>query len=264
MRVFLALSLIVGLAGCDAASTSDGQSSSAAPVAYAHESNNQATLSGAVTGNAIVNYVAGREGWRSSVNVRGNLANGTYGFFVAGGPSGNAGQLVCTFTAGRGRLGCSADTDLPGFTRAEIRDSDGNVVASGLFARRGGNRETGGNGGRPFSTVLTGAAEVPGPGDPDGTGAAALTLNAGQKKVCFEIAVANIEAPLAAHIHEASADASGPVVVTLFSGAGSSLSGCVSADRRLIREIAADPGDYYVNVHNAEFAAGALRGQLGQ
>ena len=32
-------------------------------------------------------------------------------------------------------------------------------------------------GGRPFEVTLTGAAEVPGPGDPDGTGTATLSLN---------------------------------------------------------------------------------------
>lgn len=131
------------LTGCDAmGSDAANFESSRGTTADAHESNNKATLSGMVTGTAIVNYLAGTEGWRSSVNVRGDLANGTYGYYVAGGPSGDAGVLVCTFTVdGGGRQGCSADTDLPGFTRAEIRDSDGNVIASGTFARRGGNRE---------------------------------------------------------------------------------------------------------------------------
>ena len=138
------------------------------------------------------------------------------------------------------------------------------MVASGAFARRGGTRETGGKGGQRLSTTLTGDAEVPGPGDPDGRGTATITLNRGQEKVCFEIAVSNIAAPTAAHIHEAPAGASGPVVVGLFMGAGSPLSGCVSADRDLIAEIAADPSDYYVNVHNAEYPAGAVRGQLGK
>jgi hypothetical protein len=34
--------------------------------------------------------------------------------------------------------------------------------------------------GRPFSTMLTGAAEVPGPGDADASGGAFITLNQGQ------------------------------------------------------------------------------------
>lgn len=131
------------LTGCDAVS-SDAASFETAlgTTADAHESNNRANLTGMATGTAIVNYVAGREAWRSTVNLEGDLADGTYGYYVAGGPSGDAGQLVCTFTVdGNGRMGCSADTDLPGFARAEIRDSEDNVVASGMFVRRGGNRE---------------------------------------------------------------------------------------------------------------------------
>ena len=42
-------------------------------------------------------------------------------------------------------------------------------------------------GGRPLTASLTGAAEVPGPGDPDGTGTALITLNQGQNEVCFEL-----------------------------------------------------------------------------
>jgi len=56
--------------------------------------------------------------------------------------------------------------------------------------------------GEPFTTTLTGAAEVPGPGDSDGKSTIALTLNPGQAEVCFAIGVTNITGPaIAAHIH---------------------------------------------------------------
>lgn len=46
------------------------------------------------------------------------------------------------------------------------------------------------------------AAGVPGPGDPDGSGAANVTLNLGQEEVCFHIVVADITLPATgAHIH---------------------------------------------------------------
>jgi len=42
-------------------------------------------------------------------------------------------------------------------------------------------------GGRPFVIELTGANEVPGPGDPDGTGTAWLSVNPGTGSVCWQI-----------------------------------------------------------------------------
>jgi hypothetical protein len=94
------------------------------------------------------------------------------------------------------------------------------------------------NGGRKFTTTLTGAAEVPGPGDPDGSGTVTLRLNPGQGQVCWEIQVSDITLPaIAAHIHEAPFGVAGPVVVPLFppvpDESGFS-SGCMSADRELI------------------------------
>ena len=120
------------------------------------------------------------------------------------------------------------------------------------------------NGGRPFATTLTGAAEVPGPGDPDGTGTATLTLNPGQGEICYELSVSGIAPARAAHIHEAPVDKSGPVVVGLAAPTSGESSACVSADRGLILDIIRNPDNYYVNVHNAEFPAGALRGQLAR
>jgi hypothetical protein len=58
------------------------------------------------------------------------------------------------------------------------------------------------DGGRPLSTALTGAAEVPGPGDPDATGQADLMLNQGKREVCFKISWADIDGEVfAGHIH---------------------------------------------------------------
>jgi hypothetical protein len=118
-------------------------------------------------------------------------------------------------------------------------------------------------GGRPFSTELTGAAEVPGPGDPDGSGFAAVTLNPGLGEVCFDITVDNVAPIAAAHIHVGTVEQFGPVVVN-FDVPNNGLDGCVAADRDLIKAIMQTPENYYVNVHNADFSAGALRGQLSK
>lgn len=117
-------------------------------------------------------------------------------------------------------------------------------------------------GGRPLSTELTGAAEAPGPGDPDGSGTAEITVNPGLGEICYELEVSGIAPARAAHIHEAPAGQPGPVVVPLIAPTSGSSSDCVSVSRELAKDILKNSSDYYVNVHNAEFPAGALRGQL--
>jgi hypothetical protein len=118
--------------------------------------------------------------------------------------------------------------------------------------------------GRPLATSMTGAQEAPGPGDPDGSGQATITLNHGQGQVCWELTVENIGTATAAHIHKADAGDPGPVVVPLSAPAEGSSKGCADVARELIKDILQDPDDYYVNVHNAEYPNGAIRGQLGK
>lgn len=125
-----------------------------------------------------------------------------------------------------------------------------------------------GAGGRPLSTDLNGAEEIPGPGDSNASGQADLTLNQGQGEVCFDISWSQIDGTVfAAHIHAAPAGVAGSVVVPLFEGMFSGtdeISDCVDVDRDLIAAIRQDPSEYYVNVHSTPgFEAGAVRGQLG-
>lgn len=120
------------------------------------------------------------------------------------------------------------------------------------------------DGGRPLSTTLTGAAEVPGPGDPDGSGTANLRLNPGQGEICYDLSVTGIAPARAAHIHVGTSDVAGPVVVPLAAPTSGSSSACATVDRDLILAIIQNPEQYYVNVHNAEYPAGALRGQLSK
>lgn len=119
-------------------------------------------------------------------------------------------------------------------------------------------------GGKPFSIPLTGAAEAPGPGDPDGSGTARFTLNQGQGEICFWLTVTNITLPATgAHIHRAPAGSPGPVVVPLTApDATGTSSGCVAVDRALVKEIRQHSSRFYVNVHTTDFLAGAVRGQM--
>lgn len=105
--------------------------------------------------------------------------------------------------------------------------------------------------------TLTGKAETP-KGDPDGKGTAEVKITG--TKVCWEFYTARVGTLLAAHIHKGRAGTSGPVVVPL--GKAFHAKGCTTTTAPIARAILADPGAYYVNVHNATYPGGALRGQL--
>lgn len=117
--------------------------------------------------------------------------------------------------------------------------------------------------GRPVTVSMTGPAERPGPGDPDGSGTARFWLNPGQERICYSLEVSGIAPATAAHIHVAGPDTPGPVVVPLAAPTDGTSSGCADVERELVLAILGDLGGYYVNVHNADFPAGAVRGQLG-
>jgi hypothetical protein len=118
--------------------------------------------------------------------------------------------------------------------------------------------------GRPFTVAMSGGEEAPGPGDPDGTGVATFTMNPGLGEIQFTLRVENIGPATAAHIHRAPAGVPGPIVVPLTAPTSGSSSGTVTASRELILEILKNPSQFYVNVHNAEFPGGAVRGQLSR
>lgn len=124
-------------------------------------------------------------------------------------------------------------------------------------------------GGRPLAADLNGPNEVT-PGDPDGTGTMHLTLNQGQGEICWDLDVADIESPTRAHIHAGEAGVNGPVVVFFFDlvipePIPVAFGGCVDGvDDDLIKDIRQNPQNYYINVHNDEFPAGAIRGQLSK
>jgi hypothetical protein len=113
-----------------------------------------------------------------------------------------------------------------------------------------------------FAIPLTGEAEVPGPGDRDGTGTADLNLIPKRERVCFKLTVQNIEMATMAHIHKAPAGQKGDIVRGLAAPSDGDSKGCVRLGRKKIMQIKNNPSGYYVNVHNNEFPDGALRGQL--
>jgi CHRD domain len=112
--------------------------------------------------------------------------------------------------------------------------------------------------------MLTGDAEVPGPGDPNGSGTVQVTLNPDKGEVCYELSVVNMREATAAHIHQGEKGEEGPVAVPIEAPKTGAAKGCTKADGVVIEAIMQDPTDYYVNVHTAAFPKGAVRGQLSK
>ena len=129
----------------------------------------------------------------------------------------------------------------------------------------------------PFKTMsgctlvatLAGSNEVPKAG-PDKSGGDALLIvlrpETGPGTICFVLEhVHGIKLPAtAAHIHAGAAGVAGPVVVPFSPpGVSGQADGCTTGvDRALITQILTTPYNFYVNVHNADFPAGAVRGQI--
>lgn len=114
-----------------------------------------------------------------------------------------------------------------------------------------------------LSAHLTGANEKPTAGDPDGMGHATLKVDTAKNEICYTLMVENIGQPIMAHIHKGGPDVAGPVAVPLTPPDSSGKSAaCVTADAAVVKDIADNPGAYYVNVHTPDFKAGAVRGQV--
>ncbi len=121
-----------------------------------------------------------------------------------------------------------------------------------------------------FTIQLSGAEEVcptaPGTCGGPGTGTATITIDRNARTLCYAITTQNVALPLAAaHIHVAPAGQAGPVVVPLLGEPvnATTVAACLSdLDKNLLKDIIRNPENYYVNVHNAPFPNGAVRGQL--
>ena len=118
--------------------------------------------------------------------------------------------------------------------------------------------------------VLSGGKEVSNDGEADvgdrhGHGSATVIV-LGTDSLCYAVLVNLIDPPAAMHIHEGFAGIAGPVVIPLTppdSGNPGTISGCITdIDPALLRDLRARPARFYVNVHNARFPGGAIRGQL--
>ena len=117
-----------------------------------------------------------------------------------------------------------------------------------------------------LSAKLKGNQEVPGPGDRNGKGEGFVSVKAKKGKLCFQISWKKIEQPSADHIHKGAEGVAGDIKVLLFDQAPptSTVEDCVKGlKKKLLKRIAKSPEKFYVNLHNAAYPDGAIRGQLG-
>ena len=112
---------------------------------------------------------------------------------------------------------------------------------------------------------MTGAAERPGPGDPDGIGRSVITIRDDTNQLCVALQFANVTIPTTGfHIHEAGVNDPGPIRVPFSNPTTNQFYECVTvANEALLDDIAANPSKYYINLHTQPgFGPGAIRGQL--
>jgi hypothetical protein len=122
---------------------------------------------------------------------------------------------------------------------------------------------TGGAPRAALSATLSGVQVAPGPGDADGIGTALFRTEPAQRRLCWTLNARQIDAATEAHIHRGAEGSVGAVVVSLSApGADGVSDSCVSLDPAIASEIALGSHRFYVDVHNAAFPGGAIRGQL--
>lgn len=117
-----------------------------------------------------------------------------------------------------------------------------------------------------FALNMDGAQEAPGPGDADGSATGNITLNDVTGVISWDFDYFNINAPTLMHIHDGDFGVQGPVFINLgvmtTGGAGNLTNSIVHGNLAQITAVLTNPDEYYVNIHNSPFGAGAVRGQL--
>ncbi len=109
-----------------------------------------------------------------------------------------------------------------------------------------------------MAAKLSGRAEVP-RASALGSGTVTLTVS-GPRRICWLFKLVKVTGPTAAHIHRGMPGRAGPVVIPL--GKTFQASGCTAAPAAAVSSLIKHPRRFYVNVHNARYPGGAVRGQL--
>ena len=112
------------------------------------------------------------------------------------------------------------------------------------------------------TSIPLNSGQEPAGGEAGGHGFFSYTIEG--TEFCWTLSWQGIADPLAGHVHVAPRRVAGDIVIDLDVDTlpGPDRTGCSVIDAELAAAITSDPGAYYVNLHNAGFPAGAIRGQL--
>ena len=136
-----------------------------------------------------------------------------------------------------------------------------------------------------LQTMLDGSSEVAEDGDMsmlvgdvNGMGEAyVFGVDGDETTLCYQLFVSGVQLVpvgdgMAAHIHEGAVGENGPVVAALAGPEDGNAADCLTegeegkfptGEMGIVQRILNNPSDFYVNVHNPQYPAGAMRGQLG-
>jgi hypothetical protein len=111
-----------------------------------------------------------------------------------------------------------------------------------------------------FTSAMTAAEETP-PGPEGATGTGKFSIDEAASTFCYEVTWNDKTGePNAGHIHRGKKGLQGPNVINF--QLPDKPKDCLKADAALLKEIAADPSGFYVNIHTGMYPTGAIRGQL--
>ena len=116
--------------------------------------------------------------------------------------------------------------------------------------------------GQAFSAAMTAAEETP-PGPDGASGAGKFTVDEAAGQFCYDITWNDKTGePNAGHIHRGKKGLQGAAVINV--SLPDKPKDCVKADPSALKEIAANPAGFYVNLHTNAYPTGAIRGQLAK
>lgn len=114
-------------------------------------------------------------------------------------------------------------------------------------------------------------------GDANGKGEAyVFGVDGDETTLCYSLFVSGVQLVpvgegMAAHIHEGAMNENGPVVAALAGPEDGNAADCLTegeegkfptGEAGIVQRILNNPNDFYINVHNPQYPAGVVRGQL--